>query len=83
MKDKSRFFGGLLCLGILVCAVFFIWGVCLERFWRLAVTIPVAIGFLGLLALGFWVGWTIVTVKPETPTPKVEEKKEEVQAKKS
>jgi hypothetical protein len=37
----------------------------------------VAIGFLGVLGLGFWIGWTILTIKttPPAPEPKPDEEK--------
>lgn len=56
MVDTSRIWGALLCVAIIVVAVFFGWGISLQSYW--AVAIPVIIGFLGILALGlspmFW-----------------------------
>jgi hypothetical protein len=72
MVDTSRIWGALLCVAIIVVAVFFGWGISLQSYW--AVAIPVIIGFLGILALGFWIGWTILTIKTTPPateaTPK-------------
>ncbi len=65
MGDTSRFWGGFLCVAILVVAVIFLWGVSVQSYWALA--IPVLIGFLGILALGFWIGWTILTIKTTPP----------------
>jgi hypothetical protein len=66
MVDTSRVWGALLCVAIIVVAVFFGWGISLQSYW--AVAIPVIIGFLGILALGFWIGWTILTIKTTPPT---------------
>jgi hypothetical protein len=73
MGDSSRFWGALLCLAIVVMAMIFIWGIFIQSYWALA--IPVAIGFLGILTLGFWIGWTILTIKttPPVPEPKADE----------
>jgi hypothetical protein len=65
MGDTSRFWGGFLCAAILVVAVIFLGGVAVRSYWALA--IPVIIGFLGILALGFWIGWTILTIKTTPP----------------
>jgi hypothetical protein len=66
MGDTSRVWGALLCAAIIVVAIFFLWGISLQNYWALA--IPVIIGFLGILALGFWIGWTILTIKTTSPT---------------
>jgi hypothetical protein len=79
MVDPSRVWGGLLCAAIIVVAIFFLWGISLENYWALA--IPVIIGFLGILALGFWIGWTILTIKTSPPaaefTPQTPAEKKE------
>jgi len=67
MGDSSRFWGGALCLAIAVVAMVFLWGIFNQSYWALA--IPVTIGFLGILGLGFWIGWTILTIKTTPPTP--------------
>ncbi len=67
MRDMSRLWGGLLCLAIIIIAIFFLWGVWQQNYWALA--IPVMIGFLGLLGLAFWIGWTILTIKTVPPEP--------------
>ncbi len=59
--------------GVLVCAVtavvglVYLWGLTQEdlRFW--AVAIPVSLGIFVVLALVFWVGWTIVATSGEAP----------------
>jgi len=67
--------------GVLVCAVtavvglVYLWGLTQEelRFW--AVAIPVSLGIFVVLALVFWVGWTMVatsgdgTVSEPPPPP--------------
>ncbi|MDI6753459.1 MAG: hypothetical protein QME78_03585 [Thermodesulfobacteriota bacterium] len=67
MGDTSRVWGALLCLAILGVAIFFLWGISVQSYWALA--IPVLIGFLGILTLGFWIGWTILTIKTSPPAP--------------
>jgi len=66
MGDSSRFWGAVLCLVIAVVAVVFLWGVFAKCYWALA--IPVMIGVLGILGLGFWIGWTILTIKTTPPS---------------
>lgn len=63
MKSYSRVQGVLLCLSTVLAAVLFLVGLAMESYW--AVAIPVAIGFFWLLGLGFWIGWTLVTIKVE------------------
>ncbi|MFQ6111429.1 MAG: hypothetical protein ACE5LX_05285 [Nitrospinota bacterium] len=63
MQDRSRAYGLLICIGTVVAAIFFIWGIKNQSYW--AVAIPVIIGFLTLLGLAFWIGWTIVTIKSD------------------
>jgi hypothetical protein len=65
MGDTSRVWGAFLCAAIIVVAIFFLWGISFQNYWALA--IPVSIGFLGILALGFWIGWTILTIKTTPP----------------
>jgi SAM-dependent methyltransferase len=65
MKNYSRVQGMLLCLGTILAAILFLIGICFESYWALA--IPVAIGFLWLLGLGFWIGWTLLTIRVEPP----------------
>ncbi len=65
MQDKSRAYGLLICIATVVAAIFFIWGIKNQNYW--AVAIPVLIGFLTLLGLAFWIGWTIVTIKSDIP----------------
>ncbi len=49
------------------------------KFWLIA--IPVLVGFVAILAIGAWIGWTMATTPPPKPieeiTSEMEEKKEE------
>jgi hypothetical protein len=65
MVDTSRLWGGILCVVIVIVAVIFLWGIAVQSYWALA--IPVMAGFLGILAMGFWIGWTILTIKTAPP----------------
>jgi len=66
MNKYSRIQGLALCLGTFLAALLFLIGIFAKNWWALA--IPVAIGFLWLLGLGFWIGWTLLTiqVKPQS-----------------
>ena len=52
------------------------------QFWLIA--IPVLVGFVAILAIGAWIGWTMATTPPPKPieeiTTEMEEKKEEPKA---
>ena len=67
MADTSRVWGGLLCAAIAIVAAVFLWGIWLQSYWALA--IPLMLGFLGVLGMGFWIGWTILTIKTAPPAP--------------
>ncbi len=40
------------------------------RFWLIAV--PVLIGFVAILAIGAWIGWTMATTPPPKPIEEIE-----------
>lgn len=63
MSKYSRVQGLALCLGTFFAAFLFLVGVFTKNWWALA--IPVGIGFLWLLGLGFWIGWTLLTIQVE------------------
>ncbi len=65
MNASSRIQGLLICVGTILAAVVFLIGLFLKSYWALA--IPVAIGFLWLLGLAFWIGWTLLTIRVEPP----------------
>ncbi len=69
--QRSRIVGGLICLGTILVGIAFIWGIALQNYW--AIAIPVIIGFLGVLALGFWIGWTMAVTEIEAPKPEITE----------
>jgi H+/Cl- antiporter ClcA len=50
-----------------------------AQFWVIA--IPVLVAFVGIMAIGAWIGWTMATTPPPKPieeiTSEMEEKKEE------
>jgi len=58
-------------LVMVVAGIAFILGIVVESYW--AVAIPVVIGFLGMLSLGFWIGWTMAVTKIEPPPEATEE----------
>ena len=55
------------------------WSAGAVQFWLVA--IPVLVGFVAILAIGAWIGWTMATTPPPKPieeiTTEMEEKKEE------
>ena len=63
--DRSRLYGFLICIGIVLATALFLVGLFHKSYWALA--LPVAALTLGLLGLGFWIGWTIVMLKTEAP----------------
>jgi len=73
--DKSRLYGLLICIGIVIAGILFVIGVFQKSYVALA--IPVVIFTLGVLGLAFWIGWTIFSIKviPPEPEDKDEEKK--------
>lgn len=65
MNLNIKIQGLLICVGTVLAAVLFLIGLMLKSYWALA--IPVAIGFLWLLGLAFWIGWTLFTIRVEPP----------------
>ena len=63
MNDSSRTQGGLICVGVVILAAWFLVGLLQESYW--AVAIPVAIVVFFALGLSFWVGYTIATIQVE------------------
>jgi hypothetical protein len=97
MVSKDQAIGGVICLVCVVVAVFYVvtlfvptWGTIIGitldaagvQFWLVAV--PVLVGFVAILAIGAWIGWTMATTPPPKPieeiTTEMEEKKEEPKA---
>ena len=95
MVSKDQAIGGVICLVCVVVAVLYVvglffyeplvkpWlnlGATLDvRLWLIGV--PVLVGFVAILAIGAWIGWTMATTPPPKPieeiTTEMEEKKEE------
>jgi hypothetical protein len=48
------------------------------RFWIVAV--PVFIGFVAILAIGAWIGWTMATTPPPKPIEEITSETEEKQS---
>ena len=70
MNDSSRTQGGLICVGVVILAAWFVLGLLQQSYW--AVAIPVAIVVFFGLGLSFWVGYTIATIQVEAdPVPDV------------
>ncbi len=96
MVSKDQAIGGVICLVCVVVAVLYVIGLFgysylpsslqffgssdVVQFWLIA--IPVLVGFIAILAIGAWIGWTMATTPPPKPieeiTTEMEEKKEEV-----
>ncbi|MDP2952203.1 MAG: hypothetical protein Q8O76_02660 [Chloroflexota bacterium] len=81
----SKISGIILCLAALAVAAVFLWAVFqggVAAYW--AVAIPVAVGLLGILALIFWIGWTMLTTEAEPAAlPATPEKSSETKGKAS
>ena len=63
MTDSSRAQGGLICVGVVLVAAWFLLGLLQGSYW--AIAIPVAIVVFFVLGLTFWVGYTIATIQVE------------------
>ena len=63
MNDSSRTQGGLICVGVVILAAWFVLGLLQGSYW--AIAIPVAIVVFFALGLSFWVGYTIATIQVE------------------
>ena len=77
--ERSRKIGVLICVATALIVVAFIWGIALRNYW--AVAIPVMIGFLAVLALGFWIGWTMAVTEIEAPKPELTEESASLETK--
>jgi 1,4-dihydroxy-2-naphthoate octaprenyltransferase len=90
MVSKDQAIGGLIfavCLivGILYTIGLFYYGYMQHPdFWTIEIwllAIPVFLAFIAIMAIGAWIGWTMLTTPPPKPieeiTSEIEEKKEE------
>lgn len=98
MVSKDQGIGGLIFIVCVVVAIGYIitlfgykaivkpllnlsWSETFVRFWLIA--IPVLVAFVGVLAIGAWIGWTMATTPPPKPIEEFEaEEKEEKEEKK-
>ncbi len=76
--QRSRIVGGLICLATVVVGALFIWGIAVHSYW--AVAVPVLLGFIAVLALAFWIGWTMAVTEIEPPPQVTEESTSEPKA---
>jgi hypothetical protein len=64
----SRALGALLCIAVVVIAVAHIlFGYIKGTRPSLAFALPVTVGLLVVLGLGFWLGWIMATTKEVSP----------------
>ena len=64
----SRALGALLCIAAVVVAIAHIWfGYIKSARPSLAFALPVTVGLLVVLGLGFWLGWIMATTKDVSP----------------
>ena len=63
MNDSSRSQGGLICVGTVIVAAWFLLGLLQKSYW--AIALPVAALVFFVLGLTFWVGYTIATIQVE------------------
>jgi H+/Cl- antiporter ClcA len=96
MVSKDQAIGGVIAFVCVVVAILYVIGLFaykylpsalqffgndegVVQFWLIA--IPVLVGFVAILAIGAWIGWTMATTPPPKPieeiTTEMEEKKEE------
>jgi hypothetical protein len=72
--NRFKVGGTLICLGCIVLAGLFIWGLVLGEPWRFwAIAAPVIIAFLGALGIGFSIGRLMATTE-EAPKTQSKEK---------
>lgn len=63
--DRTRTYGGLICLAVIFFGLWFVIAVFAGSY--LALAIPVTVITLTLLGLIFWIGYTIWSIKVEPP----------------
>lgn len=62
--DSDRALGALIVIGVIAAAVAY-FGLYFLVGWKVVVDVLVTIGFLVILGIGGWIGWTMAS----TPTP--------------
>ena len=63
--DRTRIYGGLICVGVIVFGLWFLIGVFKGSYLALAVPVTLITG--AILGLIFWIGYTIWSIKVEPP----------------
>lgn len=72
--NRFKVGGTLICLGCVVLAGLFIWGLVAGEPWRFwAIAAPVIVAFLGALGIGFSIGHLMATTE-EAPKTQSKEK---------
>ena len=72
--NRFKVGGALICLGCIVLAGLFIWGLVAGEPWRFwAIAAPVIVAFLGALGIGFSIGRLMATTE-EAPKNQSKEK---------
>jgi arginine exporter protein ArgO len=66
--DRTRIYGGLICVAVLISGLLFMVGVFKGSY--IALAMPVTVITLTLLGLIFWIGYTIWSIKIEPPDEK-------------
>ncbi|MCK4425061.1 transcriptional regulator [Candidatus Bathyarchaeota archaeon] len=77
--SKDQAIGFLILLTCLAVATLYCVGLfwpALEafRFWIIAT--PVFIGFMAVMAIGAWIGWTMATTPPPKPIEEIEQEEQ-------
>lgn len=74
--NTSRVLGALLCIAcVAVAAAHIYFGYIEGPTIHLAFGLPVTVGLLIILGLGFWLGWIMASTKEVTPAVPVAEEK--------
>lgn len=63
--DRARAAGVIVCIASVLLSLLVAGGIFARSYW--AVAIPVLAGLLAVMALAFWIGWTMATTEVETP----------------
>jgi hypothetical protein len=72
--NRFKVGGALICVGCVVLAGVFIWGLVAGEPWRFwAIAAPVIVAFLGALGIGFSIGRLMATTE-EAPKTRAKEK---------
>jgi hypothetical protein len=73
--NRFKVGGALICLGCIVLAGLFIWGLVAGEPWRFwAIAAPVIVAFLGALGIGFSIGRLMATTEEAPKTQQTKEK---------